>query len=257
MFYNDSNKALRILGVYRVKSNSESMSERKREHSAISLRIKGKSSFFYGERLDNRAEAKDGTVTYLPAGLDYHRVTGGKEERIVIHLSEVPLSDTKTVETVNGCEGLTPLFEALLREWDTGEKQAYNKSMQLLYEIFSALQMLVGESAAVPHSISAGVALMEKSFRNSELKISDLASACHISETYFRRIYTDRFGIPPIKALSELRFGYAVKLIATGYYKTKEIAALSGFSDVKYFRYAFRKKYGITPNEYAARIKNI
>ena len=255
MFYDDKEKSLRILGVYKVKSNAESMSERKRIHSAISLRIKGKSSFFYGENGDKRANANDGTVTYIPAGLDYHRITEAKEERIVIHLAESPSPEKKAIETVTGCESLTPLFEALLKEWDEGETQAYNKSMQILYEIFSALQALNSENTAVPRSISAGIRLMEKDYRNPKLKISDLAERCHVSETYFRRVYNAHFGISPIKALTDMRFNYAIKLLATGYYKTKEISALSGFSDVKYFRTAFKKRYGASPKTYTKDIK--
>ncbi|MBQ9116209.1 MAG: hypothetical protein IJY04_04240, partial [Clostridia bacterium] len=188
MFYDTKEKSLRILGVYRVKSSSESMSERKRLHSAISLRIKGKSSFFYGENGNIRKDAAGGTVTYLPAGLDYHRITGASEERIVIHLAESVLPREKAIETVHGCEGLAPDFEALLREWESGEITSYNRSMQLLYGIFTALQTQNGENETVPRAIIAGVRLMENSFRDPELKISTLAKVCHISETYFRRV---------------------------------------------------------------------
>lgn len=254
MFYDTKEKSLRILGVYRVKSSSESMSERKRLHSAISLRIKGKSSFFYGENGNIRKDAADGTVTYLPAGLDYHRVTGGSEERIVIHLAESVLPQEMEIETVHGCEGLTPDFEALLREWESGEITSYNRSMQLLYGIFTALQTQNGENETVPRAIIAGVRLMENSFRNPELKISTLAKASHVSETYFRRVYGEHFGISPVKALSELRFGYAIRLLSTGYYKISEVAWLSGFSDAKYFRSAFRKRYGVPPSKYIADI---
>ena len=43
---------------------------------------------------------------------------------------------------------------------------------------------------------------------------------------------------------------YAKELLRSGYYKTREIAEMSGFSDVKYFRTAFKKRFGITVGEF-------
>jgi AraC-like DNA-binding protein len=59
--------------------------------------------------------------------------------------------------------------------------------------------------------------------------------------------------IPGENALLNLRFNYAKSLLRSGYYQIKEIALLSGFNDTKYFRVAFKRQFGITPNEYAAR----
>lgn len=251
MFCDGGDRAFRILGVYRVKSNAESMSEKKRLHTAISIRIKGKSVFYYGENGNIKKEASDGTVVYLPAGLDYHRITGAKEERIVVHLDETASENGREIEVFSGCEALIPIFESLLITWETGERSSYNRAMQTLYKIFEALQSLRGDNTAVPRSIIAGVRLMESGFRDPELRISACARECHVSETYFRRVYTARFGVSPMKALEELRFSYALRLIETGYYKIKEVAYLSGFSDPKYFRAAFKKRYGIPPKLFA------
>ena len=50
--------------------------------------------------------------------------------------------------------------------------------------------------------------------------------------------------------LLELRFDHATRLLSSGYYTPKQVAALSGFSDVKYFRTAFTHRFGITPTAY-------
>ena len=91
---------------------------------------------------------------------------------------------------------------------------------------------------------------MREHFRERDLTVSTLAELCHVSETYFRRIYHEHFKSSPMQALLEMRFDYAKSLLRSGYYQTKEVAALSGFSDVKYFRTAFKKRFGITPVQY-------
>lgn len=155
---------------------------------------------------------------------------------------------------MDGCGELVPLFEALLSEWEAGGSTCYNKVMQLFYGILAELQKLNGDATSVPSSIAAGVRLMERSFRDPELRISVLADACHVSEVYFRRVFNSHFGVSPVKMLTDMRFGYAEKLLATGYYKIKEVAYLSGFSDAKYFRAAFVKRYGTSPRTYADRV---
>ena len=90
-------------------------------------------------------------------------------------------------------------------------------------------------------------------YRDAELNVAYLASLCHVSEVYFRRVYHECFGTSPWQSILELRFSYACELLQSGYYTVKEIAVRSGFPDVKYFRTAFGKRYGCTPTAYAAR----
>ena len=106
------------------------------------------------------------------------------------------------------------------------------------------------QSSSVPAVIKPGVELLQKRYTDSSLRISNLADACFISEVYFRNIFQKQFGESPQKALRALRFSYVCELLCSGYYAQEEAARLAGFSDVKYFRTAFKKYYGITPSDY-------
>lgn len=46
---------------------------------------------------------------------------------------------------------------------------------------------------------------------------------------------------------------YACELLLSGYYSQEEAAQAAGFSDIKYFRTAFKKRLGRTPSGYLAR----
>ena len=136
-------------------------------------------------------------------------------------------------------------------EWENGGGTAYNRSMRILYTVFEEIQKSEESDQRIPQVIVKGVRLMEKSFRDPDLKIAALAEECHISETYFRRVYSAHFGVSPIEALCEMRFRYARDLLRTGYYRIKEVAELSGFTDAKYFRAAFKARFGVSPRDYA------
>ena len=47
-----------------------------------------------------------------------------------------------------------------------------------------------------------------------------------------------------------LRMQKAISLINTGYYSLKEVAAMCGFTDYKYFSVEFKKHTGKSPSEY-------
>ena len=240
IFYKGNETGYIINGVFRVSGGPQSVSELNRTHTAFSIRIKG-SSIFYTD--GGQYEANDGAVAYFPSGVDYLRSTFGEEELIVVHLTAFNENET-SVRVINGRDCLIPSFEALYNEWCRGDR---NKCMALLYKIFGQLEENERE---VPRIIKEGAVGIERDFRDASLTVPDLAERCHISEAYFRRLYKAHFGVSPYTALLTRRFEYAEQLLNSGYYEIKEIAEMSGFSDVKYFRAAFKEKYGVTPNEY-------
>ena len=244
MFYDNREMGCIIKGVYLVKGEKTTAWEKGRTHTAISLRIKGNSLISFGEE---GVALRDGTVAYFPAGLDYRRDTLDGEEYIAIHLKAFGRIGDR-VETVNNCSHLRPLFETLLDKWEIGN---YDRCMSILYKIFEELSKKEGVKAEeIPEMILSGVEYMKNNYRDPSATVALLAEKCHISEAYFRRMYRKSFGVSPVDALLSMRFDYAKGLLRSGYYKTKEVAEMSGFSDVKYFRTAFKKRFGITVGDF-------
>ena len=251
MFFDNGAMAFVITGVYRVHSCPGEFVERGRAHTAISLRIKGNSCV-----LSNglEYEMKTGTVGFFPAGVDYVRTATESEEFIAVHLQAFGDSGRK-IETIDGCNMLLPLFEELYEEWEKGGTVSRNRCMGLLYWIFEKLsQTSEKENREVPQVIACGVAYLQKNFRARDITVARLASMCNVSEVYFRRVYRGHFGQSPMETLLWLRFEYAKNLLISGYYPTKTIADMAGFSDVKYFRTAFKNRFGVTPTEFGVRV---
>ena len=245
MFYDNKNISYKLLGVFYVERKRRDVEDKNRRHTAISYRIKGGSSFI----TDNKElKTDDGSVTFIPAGVDYRHKSESEEKLIVVHL-EASADSSSGIEILNGKIGLESSFRALLEAWESGKKSSYNRAMSCFYSILERLSE-IEEQPPSYSAIDKGVELLHSSFRDPELSISRLAEECSVSEVYFRRIYGERFGVSPLKALLNLRFGYAKRLLSSGYYTISQTAELSGFSDVKYFRTAFKARYGITPTEY-------
>lgn len=247
MFYQNAAWSFRILGIFFYERGQRDVFEMGRTHTAISYRLRGNSTFYTnGQEL----VAETGSVTYIPPGVDYRHKTDTPEQVIILHLQSMGKAESQ-IEVVGQVPELEPMFRRLLEIWEEGNATSYNRCMALLYQIFTQLQDQQEQDApSVPASIAPGIQRMQKNFRDPRLTVAELAQACFVSEVYFRRVYRVYAGESPLQTILNLRFRYARNLLRSGYYTPKQAAELSGFSDVKYFRVAFKKRYGETPSEY-------
>ena len=243
MFFTDETLAFRIRGVFHVHAEAQTLVERKREHTALSLRIRGKSTFLCHDR---QLEATDATLMYFPRGVEYTRKTTGEEELIVVHLECIGEGEMCLYKQ-DGCEYLIPHFEELERVY---AREGYAAAMEVFYRILRLLSEQSAADAKTLGLIESALQYMRLHFCEKNFKVSALAEYVHVSEQYLRRIWNMQFGKSPMESLLDERFAHAEKMLLSGYYSVKEVALLSGFSDVKYFRSAFAKRYGMPVGVY-------
>lgn len=250
MFYQNREGAFRILGVFYVERAQREIFEHARRHTALSYRITGSSVF---EDAEGIKEAGSNAVTYIPAGCDYRHMNRDHERILIVHLEHYGEED-KHLQVLPNASFAEPLFCKLLTAWEAGDEGRYPRCMAILYSIFEMFcQRQLQQGSLPPTVIAPGVTALRENFRNPNITVKQLADLCFVSEVYFRRIFHAHFGCSPLQMLLELRFDYAKALLSSGYYTPKQVSSLSGFSDVKYFRTAFKKRYGITASEYKAR----
>ena len=243
MLYTDANCAYRLLGVYHIHRSPRNTENPPRKFVGIGHRIKGNGHF---ATPDGDLFAGDGSTLFLPANVAFRNQCRTPEELYIVHL--LPLGETPTdFQLYPDTQAMTPLFRNLYETWQSGH---YNRCMSLLYDLFSALET---PTDTIPAAIRPGVELLRQNFRDPELTVSAAAKACFVSEVYFRRVYRQHFGRSPLQDVLQMRFDHAMGLLRSGYYTVEQVARLSGFSDVKYFRTAFTRRFGITPTAYQKR----
>ena len=85
---------------------------------------------------------------------------------------------------------------------------------------------------------------IEKNYA-TDISMDDLTEKFHVSRTYISRL---------LEYLTDVRFKHVEKLIADDRYKQYEIAEMVGYKDFGYYIKVFKKRYGITPNEFRKHI---
>lgn len=255
MFYNNHDISFKILNVLHIKRGEETVYNKARSRSAISFRISGCTKFLCsGEELS----AQEGTVTYIPAGVDYKRISAQDEELIIIHLRGFG-SEEKCIQVFDPKYPIafSDIFYRMLDEWEQRKPGYEHRCTALLYqmleklEIYEETYMLQNEQQI----LSKGLVYLNMHFDDPGLTVSELAKKCNISEVYFRRLYKKTFGVSPLKAMQKMKLDRAIELLESGYFRISEVAEKSGFPNSKYFSTFFKKELGVTPMTYLKKTK--
>jgi AraC-like DNA-binding protein len=144
-------------------------------------------------------------------------------------------------------------FEKARMLWKNKIGNYRMRCISILYEILLMIQSecateYVAKSTAA--LIEPAVQYIHSNYTDGELKISDLAQLCGISEDYFRKIFRKKYNVSPSGYISSLKIEYAKELLRSGLLSVSEIAELAGFGSVSYFSREFKKTVGISPSEY-------
>ncbi|NPV93373.1 MAG: AraC family transcriptional regulator [Firmicutes bacterium] len=83
------------------------------------------------------------------------------------------------------------------------------------------------------------------------ISLLDLSRQFGVSPFHLVRQFTREIGIPPHRYQVQTRFVRALELLAAGN-PVAAVAAETGFFDQSHFTRAFKKKFGVTPNQYRA-----
>ena len=81
-------------------------------------------------------------------------------------------------------------------------------------------------------------------------KVNDLAQAIDISPAHLQKLFKTETGIPPIRFIKHTRLEKAKEILETTFLRVQQIAFQVGITDQSYFIREFKKKYGVTPNQY-------
>ncbi len=248
MFFQNESSCFHLLSVVKLKQQKKRINNERRSFNAISMRFKADTKLVVG---NEEHHLKDNAVLFVPAKLDYVRITK-QDVLIAINFRIVDGAEKEIAYFYpDHPEKLQPLFLEIYEVWSKKERGYQYKCQSLLYEIFLQCHLQTAPPMDKQSlSIQNSVDYLLRYFSKPDLSVRELAELSYISETYFRRLFEQRFGVPPRKYIVRLRMEKALGLLSSGYYSLTEIAQESGFNDYKYFLYSFKQFTGMTPAQY-------
>lgn len=88
---------------------------------------------------------------------------------------------------------------------------------------------------------------------SKNITLDSLAEITHINKFYLAHSFTECMGQSPINYLTEVRLAASKQQLTTSNMSIAQIATNNGFSSQSYFSQIFKKKVGITPQQYRKR----
>jgi transcriptional regulator GlxA family with amidase domain len=91
---------------------------------------------------------------------------------------------------------------------------------------------------------------------SQQFVIGDLAASINVSVSRLQHLFKKEVEISIIKYINNLRLQKARKLLETSHLHVKDIRMKVGATHESHFQRDFKKKYGVTPNNYRNIFKN-
>lgn len=255
-----SNEAFTVKGISTVgKYNSETEQGGRRVKTYSSspilyeliFNISGKSTVcFNGKTVNDCA----GSIRYLPKGtFDGEYKVEIEEEGVCIDIffdTDDPMPTE--VFDIYGMDELKNSFEKIYNIWLSKETGYHARAMSVFYGIIATLQKK--SESYLPSTKDERLAAARKyiadNFKSKDFDFSELCKSTGLSYSYFKELFVSRYGVPPVKYLTNMRLEYAKELLVTKRYSISEIADMCGYENVYYFSSVFKKHMGVSPKKY-------
>ena len=240
MLYNFDELTFGVLTVDRFQHKEGLFRVKERPYAALSFRTRGEGVFkIAGKSFLSRP----GDILFIPADTPYE-VEYSVSESIVANLQACNYTEPEAFTLHSRAEGEL-LFGQLLEKWQQHSANGVKAGIYAILERIDADQKSTAEESA----FAACLRYVRAHFCDPALDIPTICEQGFMSPSGLQRAFLQHFGISPKQYIIKLRMSKALQLLVEGKIAVKEIAALCGFSDEKYFSRAFREKYGYPPSQ--------
>lgn len=122
---------------------------------------------------------------------------------------------------------------------------------ELIKSIFEKIRIL--KMGGIHKTIEKVLSYLEDHY-NEDIGLADLAEMVDTNYVYLSTLFKEEVGMSFIKYLTQMRMDHAKKFLEEGY-RVGEVSEMVGYSNYRYFTDIFKKKEGVTPNEYKGNVR--
>lgn len=248
MFFDNPNNEIKILTVLDIRRGSSHALSPDRAFHAISLRITGGADFTSGGK---RVHASSGDIVYIPAHFEY-RIDYRDEELICVHF-ELSGSAYDGIEVFSPSDSryFISKFKNLYSAWSAKKPDFNYECKALLYKVLAHIltERLEGAHDLTDKKFSETIEYIHENYTDKNLSVEFLAGLANVSDTYYRKLFKQKYNETPVKYITSLRVALAKELLESGYYNVTETAERCGFDSQNYFSTLMKKETGKTPSE--------
>lgn len=198
-------------------------------------------------------------IRFLPKGENKEYTVDRIEKGECIDIffdTDKPISAVAFVLKLKNKTIIENLFKKIFSVWVSKNEGYYFERISLLYKIFAELnkQNYIPENQY--KAIKPAIDYINDNFLNDKISTLQLANLCSISESYLKKLFIKKFGVPPVRYIIGLKINYASDLLRSNLYTITQISEMCGYSNVYFFSRQFKEYSGITPTEFQKKYKS-
>ncbi|MBQ9783783.1 MAG: helix-turn-helix transcriptional regulator [Clostridia bacterium] len=227
---------------------SFSYQERPRPDYGLMLLLHGEIEFATWER---SVQAKAGDLVFLPKQGYYEARFLGAVENYLVNFDapvDPTLWNTPTVLLEHAPASYPERFRQCVEERYSAEHTELRAKGLLYLLLDELLRPIPTEPIAEEQLLAEAQALLKQ---EGDLPIREIARACCISESGLRRLFRKHLALSPTQYRIEQKLSRAAYLLDSTDLSVGELAARLNFFDAAYFCKVFRRRFGMTPRQYA------
>ena len=244
---------LKIESIHKGTSKIRSSVTNRKDHCFI-FRTSGCVRYTFS---DKTIDVQQGEIIFLPHGSSYDRINLADTpcEYISIRFSADLAEATPFSCSFKDFHEADDFTNNLPELWKFGGQSEHYRCYSFFYSLLAYLELLESQTYMDKNKlsiISPAISYLKAHIYDCDLKAETLHQLCGVSGTYFRKIFQSNYAVSPQKYILGKRLSHAKTIIDSGDFDTiSEIATSVGYNDPLYFSRAFKKKYGVSPLQYA------
>ena len=242
---------LKLLRIVHVTASAQPVQINRRDHIFL-LKMRGQSAFHFPNQV---LHLQEGDLLYVPKGYSYTAIPTSPTGEAVAIAFEADIPDAAPqVHSLEGYPDLQYLYENLDQMWLFQNRADCYKCYSIFYSLLAFLSTKIATQYAYQkklHLISPAMAYLQAHIFDCDLKINRLYALCGLSDTYFRKIFKENYGVTPQEYVIHTRMTRALNYLSTKQFRSvKEVSLAVGYKDTLYFSRLFSKIHGIPPSRY-------
>ncbi|MEE1042764.1 MAG: AraC family transcriptional regulator [Clostridia bacterium] len=243
-------KVFSAFELQRIKDDVRKITNR--NNSGIVLIKNGKISYCQN---DNEIIQTADTAMFLPKGTTYSIYCHENALCYIINFEEETQILGSKIQSVKLAHKNNVLDKAdkMCGIWNMRSNSYSLILMSLMYGILADINTTLSmdkQQRKYYEIIKSSIDFMEEHYYDCDIKNDDLAKISNISTVYFRKIFTNLYGVSPIHYLEIRKIEKAKELLNSDELSITEIAVASGFKDIYHFCRVFKKLTGFSPSNY-------
>ena len=220
-----------------------------RPNWAMVIKYEGETVYVSGGK---RYLSDTNNIVILPKGCSYEWLCTLSGHFSIIEFESELVCDEIFTFPIKNSEKILKLFKELeykrtiRKPMCEAESIRDTYSLLLLVTQYAQKQYLPAEKV---NKINPALEYIAKNY-NKNVRNDVLANCCNLSTVYFRKLFSEVFGISPIAYVHELRIKKAKEMLKSDYGSISDIAESLGYLNIYDFSRAFKKYTGIPPSKY-------